>query len=388
MNICYTFSYLQTINYDTQDVQLSLQHHRITGHHESKELNLYEKLENPSLQNQIQYLGVINNAPFNINNIKNKVSYQRNLSVRVVARQFPFSIRNRIIHLMMTSESCEKELEKLRKMSIPDETKVVPDAYNTTNKKTRQYRPRTVEVSRQNVLDHTGENMANNSLIDQQFETYLHCQLLGDIYWRCHSEAKDIFVLNETDINHGVLMPTMYVHICVTHDIEFIVQCDCHTSTLLAGFIGADEVPSINGVTCMHTRLLKQYLFPNYQEIVSNTTLKSNILNKMKEALNKCGNPIQQLSSTNDVTIKYSVQGTDDTYSIVHISHNREYIACQSGICNIEMGLCSRKRSRKLLALNESEKLCPHLEMMLTHAVIWSDVIPLDFTEEHGNVCY
>ena len=82
--------FLQTINYDSQEVQLNLHHHRITGDHKDKGQNWYKQLIELSLFAKTNTVTRFHQqCSFDINN-KNKVSYQWNLSVEVVARQLPF----------------------------------------------------------------------------------------------------------------------------------------------------------------------------------------------------------------------------------------------------------------------------------------------------------
>lgn len=283
---------------------------------------------------------------------------------------------------MDNDEYVDKEISKLNNLH----NDLLDDMVNNDNdvvepKKARSYKTRVTEVTAKQIMNCDVASMASSDT--KLFEKYLQQQLInGNIYWRAHNvtDRKDVIVLNDYDIDSGYMLPNSYVHVSIEQHSDIIITCDCKAYTMISEIASKDgELIILSSATilCMHARFVKSYMIPNYDNIIVGSTLLNNITIKLEQAFQNVGKPVQLLNKTEDLnmTIKFCVFGADLTYEFVHLSDSTQYISCQSGSCNIEMGLCSRRRSHKLLTLDDSSQLCPHLSTMLHHASMWSSLV-------------
>lgn len=366
--------------------------HRITGTQTSSSLNHFtESISINSLRDQFVYINSIPNIHYDLKNISH-FSYQRNLSCRLEDGPLPISTRNRLIHFYDTDNhiAMNSEIQKIIEAHCTPKDHFFSGGacYDSEQapplKKRRIYRSRTKQIlisdiSSPDTYPTVGSlsRTENNNL----YQLFLH-QLLtnGTIICRSHSNDKDVFVINSYDTDNGLLQPLNFSHVVVEHiDGEHIITCSCQAYRLLQEIL-KEEAPidhSSGCITCMHARLVKDYLLSNYSCIFGETIPSSKILKALFQAVHTPFDSVVIIGPSENVsTVKFSVRGTDDSLSFVHLSDHGSYIACQSGGCNVLMGLTSRKKTSKLIDISqEQNNLCPHLSEMIKQEDVWATFI-------------
>ena len=342
--------------------------HRVSGAtQDTMELTqiLTSPLSKPNHQEQLRFISSLPNLHFSDTCHH---SYSRNLSVIVEKSHLPISIRNRILYFLMNNEptSLSKELQQLISPSV---NKSVTQSVSS---KKRMFKCRTETASVPNLIRDMDTSVApdvdNMAIHDTSlFDCYVHQQLsIGSVIWRFHSCNKDVILMNSYDLDTGYIQPTKFVHIDIEN--QSIVTCKCPASRMITNLSQGTTA----GLCCMHSRLVKQFLLPNYSQLSTNTPPLQNIVNVLFNAFKLPKPQVVQIGSTSAGILKFSVRGSDSTYEFVHLTDNGSNIACQSGRCTILMGLTSRKKCRKLLTIDQRQNLCPHLEIMLECAEQWS----------------
>ena len=388
------FSYLQVQELDVDEIKEFLFEHRITGRQDNYAMppsNFSIPFSPSSLQEELRFLGSIPNLHFDTNN-QTHPSYQRNMCFLLSDQApLPISKRNRVIYFSQLEDHSRlfHEIKCLLDRDLSESH--YNTTFSSTRVQTRKFRSRVSQLTTQQILEDLGEQNAPDitNVVGQLgetnlFEHFTH-QLLtvGDIYWRSHTPHLDTFSLNAYDIDTGSFIPMSFVHATIERSNEVVIKCTCDAYRMLLSLSDEDAIASSTDyVTCMHARLLQKYLVPEYNNIISDQPPLGEIQRKLHSSFINRGTTILNLTEKiSPSTVKFSVQGTDSSFAFVHLSDNCQYIACQSGKCNILMGFSSRRKSRTLLNLDQSAKLCPHLETMLINASSWSSLV----SQEEGD---
>ena len=102
-----------------------------------------------------------------------------------------------------------------------------------------------------------------------------------------------------------------------------------------------------------------------YEKLQQQNTNLSTALRMVQESLQYMNEEIQLLSSVlPHATTKFSVKGTFDSYSIVHINFHQHkcYAKCTEGMCAVSMH--NRARIPKKVPVSHTEQLCVHMNTL------------------------
>ena len=274
------------------------------------------------------------------------------------------------------------------------------ESIDTNQKKQRKYRSRVKQLTVQDLLQKFDMpqtpfslNLAEPLQISE-FQNYKHAQLhTGAMYWCIHSESTDVVLLNDYDLENGVMMPLSYMYTTLMHnrDGSTTMSCSCSSFSMLMEFVDGDDLDS-SVVTCMHCRFMNMCIGDpvDYMRVFSSTCPEEHHLAIFHKILNSptfCAN-IQALGHDHQYPIsgtkKFSVRAGDEDDPLcefVHLTLDGTFITCQSGFCNLQMGLCSRRKTSRLLISEEIQNLCPHLNVMLQNLESWSHFIGNNHTD-------
>ncbi|CAC5384603.1 unnamed protein product [Mytilus coruscus] len=228
--------------------------------------------------------------------------------------------------------------------------------------------------------DFIEENRSTENSLYQQYKT---AQIeSGTLQWRLHKPHIDILCMNDINMNTGTIYDFSYVHMTRTlegNELHYNCTCKLYATLLQLATLNDNldaEIYNVN-IRCCHIRLFKEVIEPIFvnvftPESIPQPTKSQEIVIKSLELLDK---PVCILPSTLK-TKKFTVRDENDTEScnFVHLSKNR--LICQSGECQTIYG-CSQ---RKVIYLEETTNICPHLDAMKKNRNLW--LVNLDNIED------
>ena len=180
----------------------------------------------------------------------------------------------------------------------------------------------------------------------------------GCLVWAKHQVDHEIFVLNNYDCETSEFQEEDFVFVEFwREDQQISCQCDTYRLRMTASL----------DPDCLHCRFLEEEVVP-YVEVVrqENFSPTTYLERKLKEAWENCNNGCLQVGTGKGRVGKFCVRGRDNTMSFVHLSLDGCYVRCVSGECSVGVGF-----SKKLQALETSERLCPHLDMFKASREQW-----------------
>ena len=190
---------------------------------------------------------------------------------------------------------------------------------------------------------------------------------IGTIIWRQHTINKDVFILNDYDIETGNFIPNSFVHVTHLHhpsqSPESLIKCTCNTYKYLSGCVanntGEDEdiLLEQESLTCMHCRFIQHH----YTNITNPTKAATSLQTKLSSTLHLRNSPVIQVGHCNKFSVIPSVEADfSDECQFVHISEDGQYILCKSSLCATLMQ--TKKKIKKFDQLPDFSFLCGHLQ--------------------------
>lgn len=328
------------------------------------------------------------------------VGYARMLSVRdEVGKKKPASLRNLILlHCRDKDFGTIYQLVK-RYKNPATETSAIQSSVNQTSNHTevsqpeeqRSVRTRRKALTEEDILrnltilnpDFIEENRSTENSLYQQYKT---AQIeTGTLQWRLHKPHIDILCMNDINMNTGTIYDFSYVHMTRTlegNELHYSCTCKLYATLLQLATLNDNldaEIYDVN-IRCCHIRLFKEVIEPIFinvftPESIPQPTKSQEIVIRSLELLDR---PVCILPSTLK-TKKFTVRDENDTEScnFVHLSKNR--LICQSGECQTIYG-CSQ---RKVIYLEETTNICPHLDAMKKNRDLW--LVNLDNMEDDND---
>ncbi|CAC5369100.1 unnamed protein product [Mytilus coruscus] len=318
------------------------------------------------------------------------------LSVRdEVGKKKPASLRNLIL-LHPETKDFGTIYQLVKRYKNPaTETSAIQSTVNQTSNYTddsqpeeqRSVRTRRKALTAEDILrnltilnpDFIEENRSTENSLYQQYKT---AQIeSGTLQWRLQPHI-DILCMNDINMNTGTIYDFSYVHMTRTlegNELHYNCTCKLYATLLQLATLNDNldaEIYDVN-IRCCHIRLFKEVIEPIFvnvftPESIPQPTKSQEIVIKSLELLDK---PVCILPSTLK-TKKFTVRDENDTEScnFVHLSKNR--LICQSGECQTIYG-CSQ---RKVIYLEETTNICPHLDAMKNNRNLW--LVNLDNMED------
>jgi hypothetical protein len=385
-----------------------LQSYRLKG---DKRYNTFESLKDSpvpmSIDQQMDILSSISNdhrKPYpkkdgRISSKTTKIGLLRRLAYQQVKdmdedveedspTHLPASPRNRLIYFSVNNRQTQRHTllqHTFVKSPLPSASNScnshnfdLPDSDCLPPRKTRRQTARVVKVTAQSIRDQQ-VCAANQSLLHTGAFCNFKLKLVevGSLFWRCHTDTKDIFIMNEYS-EHGEIVPNNFVEVCLTRDHVF---CSCETYRVISSIAHQEEEHSIpTGLLCMHCRFVNDEVKPHLQSLLNDSIAASSpiqlLLKKSKAFLN---DPVVKLSHLTSGTMKYSVHSLTDSSSlaIVNVSSSGIMAFCNKGMCQ---AASKHKRSvKRLMELEEASTLCDHLACMHANMELWTQVTPAEF---------
>ncbi|XP_076089236.1 uncharacterized protein LOC143059604 isoform X1 [Mytilus galloprovincialis] len=329
------------------------------------------------------------------------VGYTRMLSVRdEVGKKKPASLRNLILlHCRDKDFGTIYQLVERYKNPATETSAIQSCSVNQTSNHTEVSQPeeqRSVKTRRkalteEDILrnltilnpDFIEENRSTENSLYQQYKT---AQIeTGTLQWRLHKPHIDILCMNDINMNTGTIYNFSYVHMTRTlegNELHYSCTCKLYATLLQLATLNDNldaEIYDVN-IRCCHIRLFKEVIEPIFinvftPESITQPTKSQEIVIRSLELLDR---PVCILPSTLK-TKKFTVRAENDTEScnFVHLSKNR--LICQSGECQTIYG-CSQ---RKVIYLEETTNICPHLDAMKTNRDLW--LVNLDNMEDDND---
>ena len=188
--------------------------------------------------------------------------------------------------------------------------------------------------------------------------------------------------MNDYSVN-GHLMPNSFVHISseFTDDDTPIIRCSCQIYHFIQNVEmeqGSEIAPD---TSCMHCRFFQEHLLNAYEVINEGCTNIPRPLEIVRSSIQFMNDPVLLLGDVlRTGTTKYSVKG-DDYFSLVTVNFAGGicYIKCHSGFC--AAANINKKRMPRSAKLNESAKLCSHLQTCYANIDTITRDFPQYFTE-------
>lgn len=351
---------------------------KISGNLETYEINDLAAAFNPiTLADQVNFIGSVSN--YHYSELCHHAS-QRFLSIPLEKDRVPLSPRNKLIYYHRNSNMAafESQIDALQ------------SGASFTRKRKLKYKPRRARPAEQEDAAPIPEELiAVHSMAqpgaETRFEQFTHSILqYGKFLWRSHSSESDTFLMNDYDINLETMKPSSFEHVQVDYYSDgAIFNCSCSAFDTMKSQSLVDDAITAN---CVHCDFIKEYVFPNYDDIISGSCDEGRILQFLQSAFDEDGPNLVRISDEGSKTVKYSVKAGveyENPINFVHITTDKDMIHCQSGMCAVAMRQTARHRSRSLISLDNFENLCPHLQMMKRHADQWLGCI----AEETFEVC-
>ena len=269
-----------------------------------------------------------------------------------------------------------EHLDEQRRLP-PTGTQQPPVKRVRTNAITRRIRTSAeLEGHRRRVETAVSNVRLDNSVFKKNLFTHYEATVIevGSVFWRYHSENKDVFVLSDID-DSGELMPSHFVH-CEREQLDemIVYTCSCEAFELMRSnfLLPADndvEDDEIEGV-CIHSRFVDKNVACHINSILNGIDTNSSdtaLVGKLKTSKTFLNLGVVPLFRSGTVS-KFSVLPRDsDAYSLVSILNDT--ITCHSCLCEVKL---YNKRSKKVtLRLDDAARICPHLEAMRAHQEVW-----------------
>lgn len=316
------------------------------------------------------------------------VGYNRMLSVRDSSGKYkPASLRNLILmHHRESNHHCIFQLvNKFRNPEVTSSNLTINIEPNINqsednleeNRTHRSYRARRKALTEEDILRNilfinphfSAENRASeNSLYDQYRTTQIET---GKLFWRIHQPNLDIICLNDVSMSNGSFLESSFVHMSRTtigNNLQYNCTCNLFTTLLQLATLNdqEDEIDSIN-IRCCHIRFFQEIIEPDLPIYFSQDLfhVPTKTQNAVILSTTYLGKPVCALTSSLR-TEKFSVISKDGKdCKFVNLSKNR--LACQSGECSSIYSFSTRK----ILYLDKTANLCPHLEAMKDNKDVW-----------------
>ena len=309
------------------------------------------------------------------------ISFHEHIATPEQQRYIPASPCNRIMYFIKSGEL--RHLKNyLKFLQLKDNIPEFQTDEPPHKKQRLTGRARRVDAFclKQKYLSPELADMIRQSNIDRSLYTKFKNQLLtsGTIKWHYNQDGRNVCIMNDYSVNEH-LMPNSFVHISseFTDDDTPVIHCSCQIYNFIQN-VEIEEGSEIAPETsCIHCRFFQEHLLNAYEVINQGCTNIARPLEMVKSSIQFMNDPVLLLSDVlRTGTTKYSVKG-DDYFSLVTVNFAGGicYIKCHSGFC--AAANMNKKRMPRSAKLNESAKLCSHLQTCYANI----DTITCDFPQ-------
>lgn len=318
--------------------------------------------------------------------------------------KFPSSPRNQLIFFLLNDRKhgsrfslvVEKALrEDDSQHTLSDFQDEPPPPDRPPPPKRRRYVSRIVSATAEQVAQNLEVTLVDvdNCAPKERFLFDQFAERLSDgvIQWRQSSEEVEVVCMNDFCPTSGRFLPCHFVTLTVSKLLEGkkAFHCTCKVHNLLTGVeLGGVEEEMVlldDKWTCMHARFFCEFL-ANVPNDLENESL-SHVLDNVKRHFPEKDNPLVLLGAASmSGASKFSVKGTDSTFSLVHITFRNGCNAmCMNGFCRASIQ--NKKKIPKVLPMSKAD-LCPHLSTVYANVEFVKSFFPEFFgsmEEDAGN---
>lgn len=333
-----------------------------------------------------------------------------------IRSHLPTSPRNRLMYFVtcpnMYVKTMKNTITKLLNCDL-SETNVMPDLLYSSDEdvepppKRRKQGARLLTVQKKDLSDSVGvnlEKLLNSAETNRDLYKCFSEQLVTDgaIQWRSHDDDMDIVVMSDYNPDTGYLKPSSYVHVTSKTDNtgEVLLKCTCAIYQMIkrsakkAVNVPEPQFEQIENLeeevldsvfSCMHCRFFREHLaqcFESFSQHPNSLTAPEKLV---KESLAFMAEPVILLGDViPNTTTKFSVKG-HGSYSLVHISFSQGvcFSKCCQGICCAQMR--NKKKIPKVVSLEDSDKLCSHLNTFFCNINVLKDYFPNFFEDSSSD---
>ena len=305
--------------------------------------------------------------------------------------------------LYNTVKHCLREINPTDEVHNSTDVNQIPEQQQQQGpptKKRRKQAVRVVKVTSRDIFRLVGQDIATQlNCANPRHTLYTKFSeklvMEGVIKWRQHNNEVDVCIMTDYNPTTGHLLPQSFVHVSATkcENGQPILRCTCAIYNLIERAANQDQdiwpnehnIPD-DSLTCMHCQFFNEHLMNAYEKLQQQNTNLSTALCMVQESLQYMNEEIQLLSSVlPHATTKFSVKGTFDSYSIVHINFHQHkcYAKCTEGMCAVSMH--NRARIPKKVPVSHTEQLCVHMNTLYRKIDYIQSFFPEHFNAEEND---
>lgn len=340
------------------------------------------------LQDQLDIVSSLSNYHWKIRGKKQEVGFLLMFSPGT-EKYHPSSLRNKLI-FFCAKDDREGQTRTLQQVLMSGiQSRAEDDSNIAGPSQPRQYRSRLVKVTVEMLRERAGIESFPHSTRDVSIYSAYACALVesGTLLWRVHSNERDVLCFNDCDPEVGEFIPCSFVHITMEHaGEETLFSCTCDVYKLIKGTpVDVPENDAVDhSLSCVHCRFACSEVLPLLGRLFGvASTSRSLVHSRLMDSLRSLNTPVVRVGPIHEPVTKFSVVGFDHSCGFVHLIRSGSAISCQSGECAVRS--FGRKRSMKRLGLDDSDRLCAHLEAMKANREVWGGLDAQEIEEPSDN---
>lgn len=247
------------------------------------------------------------------------------------------------------------------------------------------------QLAQQLGISHPSSNCSSGTSLFSAFSEKILSKI-GTSIWRQQTNERNVFILNDYNIETGNFMPNNFVHVTYFISSEPSIKCTCSTYRYLSACVvtNTDEDEDIllderdGSLTCMHCRFIKKH----YNSITFNSTATSNLQIKISNSSDLKNSPVVPVGQSSPFQ-KFSVipspdADQDEECNFIHISADGQHVMCMSALCVTKMQ--AKKKMKKFKKMSDVGILCPHLQTLRASVEVLDSHVPHDVEAETSSV--